>query len=100
MDIKFNESLTWYTQVEHITTKVNYGLNILRRLREIVDHNTLIMVFKSRVQPYFDYCAQVWGSLRKTLSNKLQRLQNRAVPIISLQSYNVRPYQNPNHLDF
>ena len=49
------------------------------------------MVFKPIVQPYFDYCAQVWGSLHdKTSSNKLQRLQNRAVRIISLQGYNVR----------
>ena len=44
------------------------------------------MVFKS----YFDYCVQVWGSLGKTLSNKLQRWQNRAIRIISLQGYNVR----------
>ena len=44
------------------------------------------MVFKSIVQPY---CAQVWGSLGRT-SNKLQRLQNRAVRIISRQGYNVR----------
>ena len=48
------------------------------------------MVFKSIVQAYFDYCVQVWGSLGKTLSNKLQRLQNRAVRIISLQGHNVR----------
>ena len=43
------------------------------------------MVFKSIVQPYFDYCAQVWGSLGRT-SNKLQR----SVRIISHQGYNVR----------
>ena len=47
------------------------------------------MVFKSIVQPYFDYCAQVWGSLGRT-SNKLQRVQNRSVRIISHQGYNVR----------
>ena len=46
----FDESLTWDAQVEHITTKVNSGLNILRKWRKIVDHNTLIMVFKSIVQ--------------------------------------------------
>ena len=85
-----DESLIWDAQVEHITTKVNSCLNILRKLREIVDHNTLITVFKSIVQPYFDYCAQVWGSLGKTLSNTHQRLQNRAVRIISRQGYNVR----------
>ena len=60
LGLMIDESLNWYAQVEHITTKVNSGLNILRKLREIVDNNTLIMVFKSIVQPCYDYCAQVW----------------------------------------
>ena len=85
-----DESLTCDAQVEHITTKVNSGLNILRKLPEIVDNNTLTMVFKSIVQTYFDYCAQIWGSLFNTLSNQLRRLQNRAVRIIPRQGYNVR----------
>ena len=79
-----DESLIWDAQVEHIATKVNSGLNILRKLPEIVDNNTLTMVFKSIVQTYFDYCAQIWGSLFNTLSNQLRRLQNRVVRIISI----------------
>ena len=57
--------------LEKTNRTVNSGLNILRKLRDI-----LIMVFKSIVQPYFDYCAQVWGSLGRT-SNKLQRFAFR-----------------------
>ena len=41
------------------------------------------------VQPYFDYCSQVCGGLGATLCNKLQRLQNRAVRIITKSGYEI-----------
>mgnify|MGYP002803872919 FL=1 len=43
-------------------------------------------------QPYFQYCSQVWGGLGSTLSDKLQRLQNRAVRIITKCGYDVRSH--------
>ena len=60
LGVMIDESLTWDAQVEPIIIKVNLGFNILRKLWEIINNNTLIMVFKSIVQPYFDYSAQVW----------------------------------------
>ena len=48
------------------------------------------MVYKSLIQSYFDYCFHVWECLGVTLSNKLERLQNRAVRIITPQGYNFR----------
>ena len=39
------------------------------------------------IQPYFDYCAQVWGCLGKTLAAKVQKLQNRAFRIITRENY-------------
>ena len=70
--------------------KVNSGLSIIRKLRDIVDYNTLIIIYKSIIQPHFDYCSQVWGCLGKVLSDKLQRLQNRAFRIISREGYETR----------
>ena len=47
-------------------------------------------ISESISQPYFDYCAQVWGCLGKTLAAKLQKLQNRAFRIITLENYSTR----------
>ena len=41
------------------------------------------------MQPHFDYCSVVWGNCTKTLSTKLQKLQNRAARIITYWSYDV-----------
>ena len=37
---------------------------------------TLVMIYNSLVEPYFDYCSIVWNSLGKGLGQTLQRLQN------------------------
>ena len=55
--------------------------DVIKRLREFVDLETLLIAYKTLVQPYFEYCSQVWGGLGSTLSDKLQRLQNRAVSL-------------------
>ena len=49
--------------------------------------STLLSIYNSLVQPHFDYCSLVWGNCGKTLSNKLQKLQNRAARVITSSSY-------------
>jgi len=39
------------------------------------------------VQSHVDYCSVVWGNCAKTLSDKLQRLQNRAVRVLTHSNY-------------
>ena len=61
---------------------------------------TLLAVYKTLIQTHFDYCSQVWGCLGTTLKNKLQRLQNRAVRIITKQGYEYRSADILNKLGF
>ena len=39
------------------------------------------------MQPHFNYCSVVWGNCNKSLSIKLQKLQNRAARILTSSSY-------------
>ena len=90
LGLMIDETLTWDEQVTLITKKVNKGLNVLRRLRDFFDIKILTTVYQTLVQPYFNYCSQVWGGLGTTLCNKPQRLQNRAVRIIKKSGYEIR----------
>ena len=49
--------------------------------------NILVNVYHSLVQPHFDYCNEVWGNYNKSLSDKLQKLQNRAARILMSAGY-------------
>ena len=54
-----DETLSWNEQINAITNKVNKSLNVIKRLREFVDLETLLIAYKTLVQPYFEYCSQV-----------------------------------------
>ena len=90
LGVMIDENLTWHCHVDLITKKVNSGLYVLKRLRDLVNVETLLAVYKTLIQTHFDYCSQVWGCLGTTLQNKLQRLQNRAVRTITKQGYEYR----------
>ena len=47
-------------------------------------------MYKSLVLPYFDYCSPLWDDCGSTLKEKLQKLQNRPVRIITGANYDVR----------
>ena len=48
------------------------------------------MIYNAVIKPLFDYCDVVWGNLNKTLTARLQKLQNRAARIITRKGYDVR----------
>ena len=44
-------------------------------------------MYNSLVQPHLDYCSSVWGSCSKSLSQKLQKLQNCTARVITFSNY-------------
>ena len=56
--------------------------------------HTAIKIYKGLIEPHFDYCSVVWDGLSQQLSEKLQKLQNRAARVITKSSYNT----NSNYL--
>ena len=54
----------------------------------------LLKYKKGLIEPHFDYCSVVWDGLSQQLSEKLQKLQNRAARVITKSSYNT----NSNYL--
>ena len=81
--LQIDKHLTWDSHVKSITKKVVSALVMLKRIKRLVPYKNLISVYKSTIEPYFDYCSTVWNSIGSELSSKLQRLQNRAARIIT-----------------
>ena len=90
MGLELDESLTWEHHVSNIISKVSKVIGVLRRLKPLLPQSTLVMIYNSLAQPFFDYCSIVWDSLGKGLGQKIQRLQNRAARIITESDYNIR----------
>ena len=81
--VYIDQNLSWNIHIEKLCKKIGGGIGALKRTRPFVPGDTLLSIFNSLVQPHFDYCSVVWGNCTKTLSTKLQKLQNRAARIIT-----------------
>ena len=47
-------------------------------------------MYNALVMPYFNYCSAVWGNINKGLADKLQKMRNRVVGILTFSNYTVR----------
>ena len=59
-----------------------------------VPKDSLLTLYKTLVEPYLRYCSIIWGQCGNTLTEKVQRLQNKAARIISGTSF-----EETNHDD-
>jgi hypothetical protein len=69
---------------------VSAGIGAMRRIKPYVPSATLQTVYKTLVQPYFDYCFPLWDNCGKVLQDKPQKFQNRVAMITTGVSYDVR----------
>ena len=52
-------------------------------MRDSVLKESLTLLCKTLVEPYFRYCGSAWGKCGTSLIDKLQTLQNRAARAVS-----------------
>ena len=50
----------------------------MKKLKEFVDRDILVLSYNALIQPHFDYGCEVWDELDKGLIERLEKLQNRA----------------------
>ena len=90
LGVQVDETLSWEAHILEVVGKVAKVLAALRRLRQICPQSTLVTIYKSLILPHFDYCTAVWSSIGNGLSQKLEKLQNRAARIITGSSWDAR----------
>ena len=90
LGVQVDETLSWEAHIFEVVGKVAKVLAALRRLRQICPQSTLVTIYKSLILPHFDYCSAVWGCIGNCLSQKLEKLQNRAARIITGSSWDAR----------
>ena len=73
LGVEIDQHLTWKSNSETISKKVNSGIFALRSLKPFVDKDTLLSVCNSVVRPYFNYCSEVWDVFGEIQSTRLQK---------------------------
>ena len=64
------------------TNFVQKSIDPLKQASDYVPLDVLNTIYKSLIQPVFDYCDVVWDNLDQGLAIRIQKLQNRAARTI------------------
>ena len=67
--------------------KVSSGIGVTKKIKPLVPTSNLLNVYQSIVEPYLDYCSVVSDDINDQLTDKLQKLQNRAARVITGADY-------------
>ena len=94
LGLTIDAQLSWGKHVEEICKKVSSAIGALKRVRPFISKETAIQIYNALIMPHFDYCSPVWDCLSGYLSDKLQKLQNRAARVITKSPFDA----SSNHL--
>ena len=87
LGLQIDRHLTWKKHVDTISRKVSRALGVLKHARKFLQQNILKNLYISIIEPHFRYCSSVWGCCSTTYINRLQKLQNRAVRMITNSAF-------------
>ena len=82
-----DKNLSWSKHIEEISKKISSGIGALKRIRPFISQNIAVQIYKALVEPHFEYCSPVWHGINNKLSDKLQKLQNRAARAITQSNF-------------
>ena len=98
LGVEVDENLSWNKHTENVVKNVTSGIGAMWRIRDFVDRENLSTIYNALIRPHFDYCCEVWDTLGVGLSNRLQKLQNRAARMIMNLRYNTPGIEEINAL--
>lgn len=82
LGIVVDRHLRWSGHVGYITNRVRKLIYKFYQLRDILDKNTLIMVYKALVESLLRYGILVWGGLYTVSLNRLNVVQNKILKVM------------------
>ena len=84
LGLTIDQHLTWNGHVQKISNKISRSLGIMCKLKRFLPQNILKILYNSLILPHLQYCILSWGFK----SDRIFKLQKRAVRIITCSKYN------------
>ena len=82
-----DDKLTWEQHIEFISEKMVRNIGILKRIRNFIPQESLLLLYHTLIEPYLRYCSIAWGKCSESLKDRLQTLQNKAARTIARVRY-------------
>ena len=82
LGVELDYKLDFDIQVTQICKKAARQLNVLQRLSKFLNEKSRFLIYKSFIQSNFNYCPLVWHFCSKTNTEKLEKIQFRALKVV------------------
>lgn len=100
LGVSVDENLSWTDHIKSVQKKCSSGLYMLKSIRNIVDKDTMKLVYNALISSHLSYCNIIWDNCGKSFQNTLQKLQNRAARIINNTPWDSSGSYNLNKLEW
>ena len=84
LGLTINETLQWTAHLSKISSKILKVTGIMNRLKSYLPISNLKLIYNSLILPHLNYCNLLWGKH----SAKIQKVQKRAVRVVTKSKYN------------
>ena len=70
-----DDNLTWEVYIDHICSKMTHNIGIIKRIRNCIPKESILILYRTLVEPYLRFCNIILGQCNETLKDKSQILQ-------------------------
>ena len=74
---------TWHEHINYITSRAWIRLNVMRKLKFILDRKSLEIIYTSFIRPILEYADVVWDNCTQYEINALEKIQIQAARIVT-----------------
>ena len=75
LGVTFNQSISGADNIDVISTKINQGIGLIRRIRNVLPLQSRVTLYNTLILPLFDYGDVIWGDENnETIMSELQIL--------------------------
>ena len=87
LGVHIDNKLKRKDHIEAVAAKLTLAIAVIRHANKFIPGHTLEMLYQGLVEPHFRLCCSVWGTCEITTQCTLEKLQNRAIRIITDSPY-------------
>ena len=82
LGIMIDDKLNFTEHISDVCIKADRQLNVLQRLKRVLDYKSRMAIYKSFIMSNFNYCPIVWMYTTKKLLDRIENIQKRALRFV------------------
>ena len=83
LGIFFSNDCSWHTHIDYIKEKAWKRINVMRKLKFVLDWKALETIYLSFVRPILEYGNTIWDNCTQYEKRELDKIQHEAARIVS-----------------